>query len=100
MMKPKDSCKSFRKTSTAKGREGRKHYKTPAKLNIFKNAKNEEQQKGKMRMYICEPLQVVKPVFFRSEDATFDNGKKALDYTRENHETSVYTYVLRFIMFL
>ena len=62
-MKPKDSCKSFRKTSTAKGRQGRKRYKTPAKLNNFKNAKNEDKQKGKMRMYICEPLQDAKPLF-------------------------------------
>ncbi len=100
MSKPKDSCKSFRKTSTAKGREGRTRYKTPAKLNIFKNAKNEEQQKGKMRMYISEPLQDAKPLFFPSEDATFDNGKKALDDTRETHETRFYTYLWRFIMLL
>ena len=53
-------------------------------MNIFKSAQNEDKHKGKMRMYICEPLQDAKPLFFPSEDTTFDNGKKALDDTREN----------------
>ena len=48
-------------------------------MNMFKNAENEDKHNGKMRVYICEPRQDAKPVFFRSEDATFDNEKKALD---------------------
>ncbi len=100
-MKPNDSCKSFRKTTTTKGRQGRKRYKkSPTKSNIFKSTENEDKQKQQMRMYICEPLQDAKPLFFPSEDATFDNGKKALDDTRENHENRVYTYLWRFIRIL
>ena len=56
-------------------------------MNIFKNAENEDKHKGKMRMYICEPLQDAKdakPLFSPSEDTTFDNGKKALDDTRRH----------------
>ncbi len=55
MVKPNDSCKSFRKTTTAKGRQGRKRYKTPATMNILRTRKTKTNTKGRCACTFANP---------------------------------------------